>query len=193
MKRIFSILTSSLTRTMTVAAFLGIVVAAQACGPYGGDFRVLRNPETDAHFASARGKGITLHCPTVGLGDQFPTNGCPSGYCSRQVSLKSPALDHKGGKIYFCCGGCVAAFKKTPEKFAANANHQLVATGQAQQIMCPISGDKMALSCGFLFTSKVAEINIHFSTKAAKDKVDQAKPAQQLEMVFGNAAFAKAF
>lgn len=48
-------------------------------------------------------KGYTLQttCPVSG----------------KPVNL-SKSVDYKGTKVYFCCGGCPAAFEKAPEKFA---------------------------------------------------------------------------
>src|SRR5262249_39873153 len=57
-----------------------------------------------------------------------------------EVTLKSTTLDYKGAKLYFCCSGCPKEFQKSPAKFAANANHQLVATLQAKQTSCPLCG-----------------------------------------------------
>ena len=49
-------------------------------------------------------------------------------------------VDYRGGKVYMCCPGCPKAFAKNNEKFAAKANHQLVATGQFVQKACPLTG-----------------------------------------------------
>ena len=51
--------------------------------------------------------------------------------------------EYKGGHVYFCCEGCPGAFAKDTKKFAAKANHQLVATHQAKQIGCPMSGKEI--------------------------------------------------
>jgi YHS domain-containing protein len=88
---------------------------------------------------------------------------------------------------------CKEQFKKAPAKFATAANHQLVLSGQAKQVNCPISGSKPAMGCGFAYVSNVGGVKIAFSSEECKKKVDQAKPAEQLELVFGNAAFARGF
>ena len=38
---------------------------------------------------------------------------------------------------------CPEAFKKDNTKFAFNARHQLLATGQIEQVACPLSGRKI--------------------------------------------------
>src|SRR5262245_43376064 len=62
---------------------------------------------------------------------------CPvSGKAAKAAS----SVDYKGGKVYLCCDGCPDAFKKDTAKFATKANMQLVATGQAKQVKCPVAG-----------------------------------------------------
>lgn len=62
---------------------------------------------------------------------------CP---VSGKPAKEDKSVDHLTKKVYFCCDGCPAAFKKDPAKFATNTNLQLVATGQAKQVGCPFSG-----------------------------------------------------
>ena len=70
----------------------------------------------------------------------------PEG-CACPVSGQPASLEHSvtlmTKDIYFCCPNCPAAFKKSPEKFAAKAAHQLLQTEQIVQIACPISGQKL--------------------------------------------------
>ena len=47
---------------------------------------------------------------------------------------------HNGGTVYFCCAKCPDAFKGDTAKYAAKANAQLVQTGQAKQVKCPLKG-----------------------------------------------------
>jgi YHS domain-containing protein len=48
-----------------------------------------------------------------------------------------------GGKVYFCCGNCVNEFAKDTDKYAAQANLQLMQTGQIKPVACPFSGKPM--------------------------------------------------
>ncbi len=95
--------------------------------------------------------------------------------------------DYKGGKIYFCCPGCSDKFAKNTEKFATKANHQLVATGQARQGGCPISGSK--LDPKTVITVAVAKIC--FCCDKCKAKAEKATGDDQLTMLFGDKAFEK--
>ena len=103
---------------------------------------------------------------------------------------ESKVVDHLDGKVFFCCPGCVSKWKKTPEKFTAVANLQLVQTGQYQQTKCPISG-------GDLDDEQVAEVDgqkvkfccEHCVGKVAAASTDEAKR----ELVFGEKRFAKGF
>jgi YHS domain-containing protein len=52
---------------------------------------------------------------------------CP---VSGKAISKEFTVAYKGAKVYFCCPNCPKAFEKSPEKFVAKANHQLVQTGQ---------------------------------------------------------------
>ena len=45
----------------------------------------------------------------------------------------SASADLDGGKVYFCCEKCVAAFEGESAKFAAKAHQQMVSTGQLVQ------------------------------------------------------------
>jgi YHS domain-containing protein len=130
-----------------------------------------------------------LHCPVAGLGKDLQPDGCPGGYCGRKVSLKSPSLDYKGAKIYFCCSGCADLFKKSPAKFAANANHQLAATRQAKQTSCPLCGGKLKNPV----ISMIGDVPVLLCGKNCQDKINGLKPTEQLQTVFGDAAFARAF
>lgn len=98
-------------------------------------------------------------------------------------------VDYKGAHVYFCCEGCPGAFAKDPAKFATKANHQLVATKQASQIGCPMSGKDIDAETAI----EVAGVEVAFCCgncqKAAADK----EGAEQVELVFNDKAFEKAF
>src|SRR5437868_4869827 len=70
---------------------------------------------------------VQFFCPVVGLPDG-PSCPCASGYYCSLKPTDRHTLEHKGAKLQFCCAGCVKVFKDAPAKFAATANHQLVAT-----------------------------------------------------------------
>src|SRR5262249_28554091 len=65
---------------------------------------------------------------------------CPvSGKDAKETS----SVEYKGAKVYFCCDNCPKKFEQDTKKFAAKANHQLVATGQAKQVKCPLQGKEL--------------------------------------------------
>ncbi len=97
-------------------------------------------------------------------------------------------VDYKGGKVYFCCENCPKAFEKDVKKFATKANHQLVATGQAKQAKCPISGGKLNPEK----TVKVGGVEVQFCCENCQGKVAKAEGDAQVELVFSDAAFEKA-
>ena len=97
--------------------------------------------------------------------------------------------DYKGGHVYFCCENCAAAFGKDDSKFITKANAQLVATHQAKQEKCPLSGGKLNPETKI----QVAGIDVCFCCDKCQGAVSKAEGDDQLEKVFGEKAFAKAF
>ena len=110
---------------------------------------------------------------------------CP---VSGAAAKEDKTVDYKGGKVYFCCENCPKAFAKDTAKFATKANHQLVATGQAKQAKCPISGAKLNAEK----TVKVGGVEVQFCCEKCQGKVAAAEGDAQLELVFADAAFEKA-
>jgi len=103
---------------------------------------------------------------------------CP---VSGKAATKDVAVDYKGGKVYMCCPGCCGPFEKDTAKFAAKANEQLVASGQAKQVACPFSGKPLNAETALdVDGNKVA-----FCCNGCKGKVAKASKAEQVEMVFG--------
>ena len=106
----------------------------------------------------------------------------------KKAANAEKSADYKGGKVYFCCDGCPKAFAKDTKKFASKANAQLVATAQAKQAKCPLSGGDLNKDTEIT----VAGAKVQFCCNNCKGKVEKAKPEEQLEMVFSDAAFEKA-
>ncbi len=101
------------------------------------------------------------------------------------------ASKYKDGKVYFCCDGCLGKFDKmTAEekaKLAPKANSQLVASKQYTQEACPFTGGK--LNDEMKLTVGGAEVK--FRCGNCKGKAEKMEGAEQLEKVFGDAAFEK--
>jgi YHS domain-containing protein len=117
--------------------------------------------------------------------DEFKAK-CP---VSGAPAKKESAVDYKGGKVYFCCDGCPASFKKDTAKYAAKANQQLVVTGQAKQAKCPLTGGK----CNPAAALEVGGVQACFCCDGCKGKVAKASAEDQVKMVFDDEAFAKGF
>ena len=98
------------------------------------------------------------------------------------------AVDYKGGKVYFCCENCPKAFSASTAKFATKANAQLVATGQAKQAHCPLTGGKLNPDTAIT----VAGAKVCFCCEKCQGKVKEAKDAEAAELVFSDKAFEKA-
>lgn len=111
----------------------------------------------------------------------------------RDVSAKQ-MVETKEGKVYLCCGRCKAgfetAYKKDPSKFAAKANHQMVATGQYVQKGCPFSGGEVSDE----HVATVGGVEVKFCCGGCAGKVNGAEDdAKKAEMVFTAKAFKTGF
>lgn len=95
--------------------------------------------------------------------------------------------DYKGGKVYFCCDNCPKAFAKDEKKFATKANAQLVATKQAVQHKCPLSGGDLNKDTEIT----VGGAKVQFCCNNCKGKVEKATGDDQLNLVFSDDAFKK--
>ena len=111
---------------------------------------------------------------------------CP---VSGKAALQDKTVDYKGGKVYFCCENCPKAFAKDTAKFATKANQQLVATGQAKQVKCPLTGKDLNPDA----STEVGGVKVGFCCNNCKGKVAAATDDAQAELVFSDAAFAKGF
>ncbi len=105
-----------------------------------------------------------------------------------KAAIASKSADYKDGKVYFCCGNCAGKFAEAPEKFAPNANMQLVATKQYVQKTCPFRGGELNAETKI----KVGDAEVSFCCANCKGKVEAAEEKEQLTMVFNDKAFEKA-
>ena len=75
------------------------------------------------------------------------------------------------------------------KKYAAKANNQLVSTGQAVQVACPVSGKKVNKDVKL----KLAGVDVAFFCGGCRSEVAEAKADQQVQLVFGNEPFKKSY
>ncbi len=94
---------------------------------------------------------------------------------------KDVSVPYRGGKVYFCCEDCIKPFKKDQAKYEAKANLQLVATGQAVQKACPITGNKVNEEVKV----EIEGVPVAFCCTGCQGKVKKAEAAERTEMVFG--------
>jgi YHS domain-containing protein len=104
---------------------------------------------------------------------------CP---ISGKQAVAEGKIEYKGKTVYACCTNCPKTFAKSPEKFAVKANAQLVATKQAVQVACPISGKPVDAAQ----TVDVAGVAVAFCCKNCRAKVADATGDAQLALVFEN-------
>lgn len=111
---------------------------------------------------------------------------CP---VSGEAASKAIKVAFNGGDVFLRCGGCKAKFEKDPQKYDAKANLQLVSTGQAVQLACPVSGGKLNKDVSL----HVGGVDVGFFCAGCRAEVAQAKADRQVELVFGNEAFKKSY
>jgi YHS domain-containing protein len=97
--------------------------------------------------------------------------------------------EYRGATLYFCCGHCSKAFERSQEKFTADANAQLVATGQAQQLKCPLTGKKVDPATEI----SVEGVEVAFCCNDCRKQASDSEGAAQSQMVFNDKAFARGF
>lgn len=98
-------------------------------------------------------------------------------------------VDYKEAKVYFCCPGCPGAFTGDTKKFAAKANHQLVATHQAKQTGCPMSGKEVDPDTAI----KVGGVEVAFCCGNCKGAAEAKEGAEQVDLIFNDKSFEKGF
>lgn len=96
--------------------------------------------------------------------------------------------EYHGGTVYLCCAGCAKRLAENPDKYAAKANLQLVQSGQAKQVGCPISGRSVNPDV----STTVAGVSVGFCCGGCKAKVEKAGADEQVELVF-HKGFDKAY
>jgi YHS domain-containing protein len=105
---------------------------------------------------------------------------CPVGGIGHDVD-KEVSVAFEGGKVNFCCEKCPPEFEKNTAKFAANARHQLLATGQIEQTACPLTGRKLNPEQ----KTEVAGLEVTFCCPNCKGKIAKMeKPEEQIALIF---------
>lgn len=119
-------------------------------------------------------------------GDKKFSAKCP---VSGKAAVETSFVEHNGGKVYFCCDMCPKAFKADTAKFTAKANQQLVATKQATQKVCPLTGNELNADTA----TKVGDATVSFCCDMCKGKVENTPDAQKVNLLFNDKSFKKAF
>lgn len=127
-----------------------------------------------------------LTAVTVYAADELKLDGVKCFVNPKAAAKAANAVDYRGGKVFFCCMNCPKAFSADTAKFAAKANHQLVATGQAKQAKCPFSGEDIDAGTKI----DVAGASVAFCCDMCKAKASESK--EQVELIFNDKAFEKA-
>ena len=103
------------------------------------------------------------------------------------ITDKTVSINVNNEKVYFCCENCPKAFEKTPGKFAAKANMQMVGLGECKQVKCPYTGKDLNPAT----KTNIQGVNVCFCCNNCKGKAEDLSGAAQVSSVFSNAAFKK--
>jgi hypothetical protein len=126
-----------------------------------------------------------LMLTVVFAADEIKLDGINCVVAGSKPAKADKSVDYKGGKVYFCCGGCPGAFSKDTAKFATKANYQLAATGQAKQEKCPFSGQP----CNAENSIKVGTVKVAFCCDDCKAKAEGMAAEKQIEALFNDKTF----
>lgn len=134
---------------------------------------------------------LGLMFTSVFAADEVKLDGIKCIVAKEKPAKADKSAEYKGGKVFFCCDGCPKAFAKDQagdKKMDTVANTQLVATGQAKQHKCPLSGGDLDKTTEIT----VAGAKVSFCCGKCKAKVEAAKGDDQTKLVFSDEAFEKA-
>jgi opacity protein-like surface antigen len=121
--------------------------------------------------------------------DAVKLEGVNCVVAANKAAKEGNSVEYKGGKVFFCCMNCPKAFAKDTAKFATAANKQLVLTGQAKQVACPLTGKDLADGTQV----KVGGAEVSFCCDKCKGAIEKATADEAVEKVFNDKAFDKAF
>jgi YHS domain-containing protein len=114
---------------------------------------------------------------------------CPVSGKAINKDNKDAVATHNGGTVYFCCEKCPKAFEADSKKFAAKANQQLVITGQAKQVKCVFTGEKLNPDTKI----DVSGTPVCFCCGMCKGKAEEKKGAEQVNLIFSDKNFKQGF
>lgn len=107
----------------------------------------------------------------------------------KRLAQQAFVADHRDGKIFFCCEGCLKAYQADPVSFSTQANMQLVSTKQYTQSGCPLTDGEVDASK----TVTVGGQEVAFCCGGCLSKVQSATEEDRVAMIFDDAAFEKSF
>jgi len=70
------------------------------------------------------------------------TATCPVTKADFEVSKDTPVIDYKGKSYFFCCEGCIGAFRKDPEKYSSALELKVREPKDSEigkRVTCPVS------------------------------------------------------
>ncbi|MEM7205611.1 MAG: hypothetical protein AAF628_35475 [Planctomycetota bacterium] len=99
-------------------------------------------------------------------------------------------IEHHEGTVFLCCANCIKKYRKDVAKHSPQCNHQLVLTGQFEQIKCPITGGEIDPS----IEVEVVGVKVRLADPAAREQLEAAGDDEsKIALVFEDGRFLRAF
>jgi YHS domain-containing protein len=121
------------------------------------------------------------------LADKVSVDGVKC-FISGAAAKEDKSVKYLDGTVHFCCENCAKKFDADKDKYAAKANHQLVATKQYEQKACPMSGASLNADTAI----DVKGVKVAFCCNNCKGKAEKMADDEKTDKLFGKAAFEKA-
>jgi YHS domain-containing protein len=116
------------------------------------------------------------------VGIKCPVSGNPA-----KADVTYP---YKNGRLFFCSeAGPEAFMSDVAGNYAPKANHQLVATGQAIQVRCPMTGQPVKSGLKL----NVSGVIVKFCSEKCLAEAEKTAERDRVHLLFNDGAFEKGF
>ena len=108
-------------------------------------------------------------------------------FVNKQNSVSAKwTVKYRQGVLYFSNAASRATYRKSPKKYVAWANYQLVQTTQYVQQRCPLSGEEFDKDS---VTMKVGKVSVRLLCAGCKKEISKLPLEKQVKELFDNEAF----
>ncbi|MAT13997.1 MAG: hypothetical protein CMJ46_01860 [Planctomyces sp.] len=168
-----------------LGALIGIAQSLSGGGPQGAP--------PDAFPATPPGGAPAQAIPPANLKQLFiasvPLDKMKCAVTRKEVDRQF-YMDYREGVVFFSDAEAMEKFKENELPYSPVANYQLFLTGQATQVLCPLSrnsfDEEYSLGVGF-------DKEVYFNSMSELRELQGKDPGYVLTKIFGNTAFERSF